>query len=972
MRRKISFLILLLAMASANPLHAGGTGWESVFNAADGPLTHGFREPVATGMNGSVFVAADHHEPGPSVVARIDPATGSALWTASAKAQFAQGSPILPLADGSSIVISGALTRLDPDGAHVWSVPNQTPMGQGHAALMPGGTFVVAAPAPGSTRFVEYDTANGQVLFVVASEQSVHNCQVFHLIASANAVYAVTACADRALIKVARNPLRIDWILPASLANGLSLGLDSLVSVDGEGLYITAKRESQTAVARLSVSDGSVVWEQPAPGNAKQLVADDAGGVLVSRTLVGVPVIDRLDSADGSILWSHSDSGSINSVIVSPIDVIAVGTDVAESGQTTGFIARLNLDSGAQSWRRAALPSIPGSSQLASAAISDGAVITVGAEGEIARPLSWRLRIWRTSLNGVSAVESSPLHGRASTSGVVREDIGDHTLAAVINFSAEGPQLHMRRLRNGDGAVVWESVIPVAPDHIWIPQVLDVLRSGDGNIVVGIGIQGGTTGTGTGTGTAQASSIEIVKIDVVSRQVAWSRALTGHPVFNVQSSAMRSDPAGHVFIGVHESLHPNSGLPAQRRSVLKLDAASGTPLWRSEFPLCSLCEPLFSPPLTTAVGDDVLVHETPMHFPTFPWTRLVGATGNVAWASPPHTGQPTLLGSTSALHWKSVDSAVLLDRIDLATGAVEWSTQYADPADTRYAIARTRFGSDGAIYAAGSRYSGTASQGIVLRFNATTGALEWVQRMDANPVSTASGSAHLIAQADGSVYIGQNFNHLVTGSFAHFLTRLDAASGAIAGTRFVFRYDENQPQRIAEPYTISLGMTQSGQLLTSTTRMAPASPGLLVIVAHSAPALSENGALSVTLDIDHAQPDSSTAFVFNTRNDGTVTAVGAEALLDIPPGALPDDISCSIEGSACEAVVTPTSVSATSDLAPGAELTISGILRAIPGDQPTKPLFASTYAPYGFGEANMNDNRASALPWDELFADGFE
>lgn len=952
-------LILMLVGWSGTAL-AGSTTWESVFESTPSSLASAGVGPDLWSANGHVYLSSKL--PGPQI-AKVDTTTGTVAWSAtSGPALGADRLIVLPLADGGAISLGNSVARHDPDGTERWRT--SAPGTNFFAGMTAPGNVLVASRRGSGVRYTTFSVTDGRMLETLDVDRAGSGgCYPIQLSTTSAAAFVLNRCADSGseLVRISDGPLRVDWSFAGELSGGFALGSSAWMRTGNDAVYVS----NAGALARVSPATGAVIWRVDGLGSAAMRHAGD-GDIVLRRP----GVLELRRSVDGSLVWTREWTDTINAVDGSGSRLVIAG----ESGAGIGYIANVDALDGVVQWRRDADLAGSQSSRVAALAIDNDSVIAVGSA---CRP--WEqggncvARIWRTSLTGSAAVTDGAVVVAQDVSGVARSDGGLHTLVAAIEPVGERVQIRVRRLRNADGVVEWEAIVPSDELPPTVNSV-QMRRGGDGHVVVSA-----VRGTNA-YNSASITSASIYKLDAVSGSVTWTQRNIDLDVNYIVVAPLAVDALGNVFLGAHETFRSGSqpiGQPMQRRSVRKLDATTGEMVWRHVFPECpaSLCPAPSSPPRVEAVGTDVIVYEVPPQSAVylFKWTRLNGGNGDVMWASPTLVGGFDRLDADHALASISTNGQLNLHRVDLSTGNIIGSVSYSHPGDSGYSIGSVLQRADGVVFASGLRASSGLGYyaALMLRIASGGNVIDWAQRALPNPISPEGRSMGLSMLDASSVYVSHAHAIVSPQGSERFLTRVDAQSGAFTGSRFWERMQLGQPGRTFDNSGHARFAEGLPSIVTSQ-RYRPGRSSVLRIVAMPAVDQSVAGALSVDLAVDWTSGSQGRPFVFTTRNTGSTMASDVEAMLEIPSNAHLQSLTCFIDGAPCTPVTTATLLSLTGDLPAGAQLVIAGTLHRVPGNSDNPVMYASSFASFGFSELDMNDNRVSIQPWDVLFASGFD
>lgn len=938
--------------SSNGALEGPRTEWESRFGNITGQVRAFYEIPkLKSGISGQTYAYGfrelGSNQPG---IARFDDDLTMPTWSAVSPfiedAPSSSASEVIPLADGSVIFVSDTLSRFASDGSVVWSMPKGELVA---VSLLPSGDLVsVSRGEPGSIRVLS--GATGATLDLLAIE----GCQDAITTSASGMVYVAGSCVPGRVTALRTDPLRIEWSsAPDEIWHGQIVGLVA----DASGVLV-AKSEQ---LRRHSANDGQLLWEaMPIAGQFNQFEIDGVGNVVTSGT-----AIDRWDGTTGAHLWHYAEA-AVAHVDPAHDAVFFAGMRSPESpgDRIRGYAGRLALADGNVVWRQ----ETDGTASILffDIAMSAGHLRIVGVDCTFPYSESCRSLLWTADPATGSNLTSAPLVARNGVRGTVTLEEGDRTLVAALEWSVDGPQIHLRSHANATGALLQESVTPIPfATMAWSQQhSLAVVRSGDGNIVATYGIRGEGS-------TDYHVDATILKIDVTNGQRVWQKFLldtTTSPQRNVYISEPAADAEGDIAIGVLETY--GASLPS-RRWVRKFSHASGELMWEREMPVDPWSISGYMAPGVSALGDDVR-SEAPLGESIVALTTLSGADGTTRWANPLIKGPIRVLDASAAISWVS-GPEVVVRKFDIASGEILWTSSYSDPADVSYSMAGNAIGEDNDFYIGGtSRLVSPTTRGLLLRIDLATGNLVWARRLSENPVDPRTRVNPRVVQ-DGKIYATQPFTH----TYGYALSAFSVVDGAPRGSAYLYSSPLDHPHLPQHGDSGIIGTTTAGDLLVIGALHEPGRATEWTLTNLDQPMPGANGSMRVALALEPrnaAANEARSDFVFETVNDGSVTADDVRALLTLPPGTLVESTTCVLAGMPCTAATTATSVEGSFTIAAGETLRISGSTRLIETHDPLNPqkFIASAFAAHPFSEHDLKENVVSIGAIDRIFGHGFE
>ncbi len=908
---------------------------------------------------------------------RISPSTGLPLWRAALPYQPELGrsweQSIIAGPAGTSLVIGMAVTRLAADGTPMWSAAGEQDQAflngdqVDAAVVLDDGSVVLAARRGGSTEFRHLDAATGvpRAVLAMPSTMPSDSCRVLGMTHVGTTAYAVGGCPRR-LVKLDADPLRSDWNTPVPFVS-----TSALLHADETGVYVASGVE----VRKFDHAVAHPIWTVARPSTWLESISRIPDGPLMTRS---GSTIEALDAATGASLWSYVEPGHLGGATMSGTSLLVVGDEASSSGgATSAYVAELDPSSGNVMWRN----------DVAAAGWDDIRFDDATRHGDDVVVLGTRCRetpvygeacevtMWRGSAAPSSAYTANALTVTSGLVGTLVADEAPTVLAVSLEWSVGGQQLHVREYRMADGVLVGESVHPAALPVLdpFAATYVEARRGADGSITV---LYKAHLPWLWGFDTDAV----IVKIAGASGPLLWQRALfdTNSEQIGVDASLASVDSQGNVLLSVHEGFpeQPFTGASQDRRSIRKLASTSGDVLWQKTFsPVLALS---FQPPSAYAIGDDLLVFETPEGDTWSGIARIAGSDGHMLWSFvPPAGGGSTDVSQPGAVLHMTSTSPFVITRLDAATGAVSWSTTHEAPPGWRYYPYRVvgTTGPGARYVLSGRRWepastgpSPTLTRGFAMALDAASGAVAWSNDLQENPFDAIS-AVNPRAIVDGVFYASQG-HALTTSENVFALTGFDMATGTAIGIRPTLVQSYAQPHR-DDLGGYFYGMTAQGVLLGSPLHIRHDAPPSMRLARHAL-APTARGDLRVTLDATPAVTNTGLKLLVGatTFNVGPDTASGVDAQITLPRGAVVEDVTCAIDGATCTAIVTPTSIEARVSIAANATLTLSA-RAGVRSDAPYR-FEARSLAPFSFMESRLGDNFAATSYTDTILRHGFD
>ncbi|MBN8480208.1 MAG: hypothetical protein J0L88_01320 [Xanthomonadales bacterium] len=953
MRVRVAVLAVALTIGTVC-MSVAAAPWTSRFDPVVGGVPRQAYSPpprISAGPDGAFF-AYNYQEPTGRLagVARLDHVSATPLWSAMDPQDFggpSDSSSFVALADGSSILLANRLSRFDPDGTLLWSVPVDS---VADAARLEVGDVLLATLSDRGIRVQRLLVGTGATVEVIHVPQFAQ-CSEIHLVA-ATADTGYLSCRGVGMARISTNPLRVVWSVDSSTFS---------IAADANAVY----EHTGGLLRRRAVSDGATQWEVPRSATfpAVQL---DAAGNLITRGAT----IERRDAATGSVMWASSESGQPR-LDTSRQGIYFVETLGVSGNPTQGRVGRIDLATGATLW--ALETPVAQTAAFDDVAASTSRVAVIGSTCTAPFDAPCMHSVWTTSSGG-DALIASPLSSRSSTSGGAVIEDAAHSFAVATEWGLQGPQAHLRTLANTTGGHVQDTVTPfiVAPtphaDLGWRSNhLLHATRTTNDHVFA-------TYSTNSLPLDESIVNATLLKIDRSDGSITWQK-------FFIESDRMAVvtnpivDSTGNVVIGVIEHYWPHLALP-ERRWVRKFSGTDGSLLWEREFPFDPLTATFNYPPGIAAIGDNVGVFDAPLGSGHRRFTSLSGIDGSTQWSLGSDQFIETI--GPNGLITRLSGMPLRFARINPATGASIWtSTIFDGYPDQSYSINNIVHGDDGDLYAGGTvrTFDLVLNQvrtiGILLRLDGNDGHLVWGTRLDTNPVWPTS-RVNPRAMSDGRIYATQPLG----GTLGYALTAFSANTGDPLGSGYLYSSSIDQPHVSQQSEQGIFDVSPTPGTLAAGQHYDAGSPGALVVSNLGGPFPGPTGALRIDLD---ATPSSAGAAIsyaleLDVHNDGPTAVDDVRVLLALPPATILGTTTCFMAGTPCDATVTATSIEGEFSIPAGASIRITSQATLAGGSRPLRPdrFSAYAFAPHPFTEANLQDNQAARSYSDVVFQDDFE
>ncbi|HUD40764.1 MAG TPA: hypothetical protein VMR06_02080 [Dokdonella sp.] len=849
----------------------------------------------------------------------------TAVWQRSLQTTGAQRDVLdtFALHDGGTLVVSGGLARFSAEGQLLWSRSLWT---QHRSTVLEyaDGDLAIADYRPGSGSSASVLRVDGTTGAVIAGSRFDTSCAA-RLLGVAGETLYVSAC-DGSVQRLGGD-LSTVWRVYGSAVSGVA---------DASGVYVRQSRsDGNWELVKLSSSSGAVLWRR---SGSYEPVGFDAEGHLLARQQEDSSArLESIDVATGVQRWSSA-WDAVDLIVTPASDGLYVaGT---EASGTSGFIARIDRLDGTQIWRTQLQAEVPGQPFLPRGLLPTAqGVLVSGSQCAVA---AWCLT-GLARVNSANGTQSAvPYPDVPHSVGVSATLDGSN---ALVLASAEGIGAQ-QRVRAGQfdehGATPWQVTFPVANALRGLDWAV-ALRRADGGAFV-------TANTG-------AFALPYLARHESNGSTVWSRSLAQQG-YGRGKVSFRLDGAGDLVAGVGRITDVSGHFAT---FIEKFAAADGQTRW--SIPIRGSLGGV--PPDVHLLDDDLFA---PVSSQTWGIARYSGASAVMQWNNTTLIGASDVFARNGNLGYTGLNKRVVA--FSLSDGSLLWSHDVALAGDVNVWLTSALIGDDGDLYATGTRSVDSEQPAFVVRLDGHTGSAVWTQRFDAQ-VGMPALQATLHYAGEGEVWLTQADDDRT------FLTRLDASTGLVIDASLV-DMAATRDETVAA-LGIRYGRRLSdGTILAYGSERQPGQPGVPWAGKLSAPNAGRHGNFSTRFDVPHAGPGSERLSV-RFRYDGQApieSAVGYVQFGESAPGELlpyltgARDVACVVSGGGtCLAVATPYGIRASLRLEPGAEAHLTADARTM-GEQVTA--IAEVYAPYGFFETDLLDNRSSQPLGDRLFVDGFQ
>lgn len=983
MTRRIGMLTVALAGFVAGQAVAATTPQWSVPFESSGPMRLSkdtgvrlLKHPAAAGL----FIQASNAlgtSASRSTVGKVD-ATGSAAWLAQDRF-IGRTLGVVPLSDGSTVVIGSHISRYAADGRLLWSTP-QFPSVLASPQLVEAGDLLVVVEnrvVGGGALVRTLDRDTGHTLDKLDGEFPVAwDYRGAGMVAVGDhSAYWLNA-ATQEITRIGLAPLRVEWTAVHPFAG---FATSESIVADDTGAYVV----STQGTVKYSQQDGAVAWVSSTALDVVQKVVineNQPNDLLIADG----GSVRALARHNGSELWRHEAPALIRGMSSDGDDIVLAGNMTPDWLSTEpGFIQRLNRSDGSLTWQLPVEPAAGAIAAVTDVAIEDGRVVVAGLHcASDQQPDLCEARLWHAALNGgpvalVTPRFTLPVSSALSVVGV------DSTVAAALVEAEGGPGILVKKIDNDDGAVLWSStlsaILPNAPGLN--PYGILLQRVGDANGDVVVTLYRRTQSLFR----PNSSDWVVFKLSGTDGAVRWQRSLldTDAGYTDIAASPLAIDSVGNVFATVHEAeLFPVPQPNPRNRSELRRYASDdGAALVLATFAAPENVSVL-APPDLAGVGNTLLVGATPLGQSTIGTIGMDGSTGNVLWSSTDIWVRSRLLDEGEAAFTSRSSysqTPMRTSRFDPLTGNESWATTYAGAGDLgidpnwvlRGSGQHVIVGSQARVLVGGST-SQWVYRPLIMRFDDSSGAIDWVNRFDINPVPGAITPQPLPGLSAG-FQIAQSgaIRSLTSG---RFITRINEDDGAFGGTELLAMADGDLQQL---PYTAVTPKRRldDGGLVVEMYHDEPGAPSRFVVEKWPARTVSAGGSLKARFDGAVATEgfDLVGSLRFTGINDGTIAANNVEVIVSLPGATRIGSATCQVDGVPCIVERAPAYLRFFGDLQPGSRVTIdSTVSTSNTFQQRPTPIIGTVFSSDGLVEMDMKDNVASFDVHDRILVNGFD
>lgn len=934
----------------------------------------GDRPQLTTTSDGSLLayplsmrIRDDLDDDGYTAFARIGSTGATASFSTGTVGAYAKGTL---LADGSLVTVATTIDRVASDGTVIWSILNPLGVDFGRVVQMSSDALLLAIPAGSQLKLRGLSLDNGAVtqsldLPITPSGY----CYSVGMVGGDNgSAFIGDPCVSSGIIKVLESPLRLDSNWQPTPA--ITAVRD--IRFDGGALYAAVQSDNRAVLRKFNPTTGATLWTYPDSGSEFGVSGqfDVLGGVVLVRALNASSdtVIQRIDPATGALLWSYTSTRNVFAAAAAGNGLVlgsGVGS-IIDLDDARGFIEGINLATGAFTWDATLAAPQGGGSFLSSIAIQGSQAVAIGA-GCPAITVNGRptcdVTLWRYDLStGIPVEPAAPVKVRTGNNAVAFvEPPPSQPIAATLEMGSAGPQLHIRKFALSDGATKLDIVTPVQMTYPWqLPEFARVIPTGDGNYAALLSIF---------PRNARDSDAVVMKINGSNGAVLWRRSLIDYSLGpqDIDLIQITSDSAGSIFFDVAHDYQ----WTGRAESIVKLASTTGNVSWEVSVPNSAIS--LFNSGIVQMLGDDVLVYSDPTLLGGAGWQRRRGSDGSVVWSAASLPVFPNVVSDAVIYGTSFAGNALTLARIDPLTGATLCSGTHVSSDDSSLRNGGwPLLASDGDIYLAAQRKTGTVFKAIVVKFSGSTCNPIWANRLDA---TTSPGAQFTPRFVDSGVFYFSGRPSSYDAISANFLTAVSSTDGSLINSQLLYQagwQDRSSVRAAGGP----LGLDSSGELLLFAASREPGQPTRTVVEKRASPASAVTGSINISASMVAAPAPASAGFdfVISVVNDGAITAPNVRTLANFGIDVRLDNVTCSLAGSPCDTSIVGSTIRFTSNIAAGSTLTLTGRASVPAASTSQISLTGSALSPYGFAEINLADNILTVMaPFrDQIFRNGFE
>ena len=975
MRNMMWNAVVGLIVVCGSMLNAHATPWRVEVLEPPGTVAYdlNFDSPrLTTTGDGSLLayplstrIGDDLDSDGYSAVARIGSTGAIANFStgtvgASAKAAL--------LADGSLVTVATTIDRVASDGTIIWSVPNPLGGDFGSAIQMSNDALMLVAPISSRLQLRRLNLNNGAVTESLdGGAAGPFYCDGVSMASDGSgAVFLGSTCLAGDIIKVIESPLRLDPNWQPSPSNTFTRN----VRFDSGALYAVVSSGSPSVLRKFNPNTGETLWTYVGAGGGEGVVRQFGvldGVVLIQLYTANAASIQRIDPTTGALLWSCTQTRLVNTAAAAGNDLVIGGA--VDSGivfsNARGYLEGIDLTTGVARWTAILAAPQGGVSKLSGLAIQGNQAVAIGAGcSPVVGSNSCNATLWRYDRASGAPIEAAAavrVRLGNNNAGIV-DSSPVQPIIATLEMGQGGAQLRVRRLAGSDGTPTLDIVSPIEMSRPGrLPEYARVIPTGDGHLAALVT---------NFYRAALTSDAVVMKINGTNGAVLWRRSLFdfSQGQQDVDIIQITSDSTGGVFFDVAHEYHQSG---QRSESITKLASATGDVAW--EVPVPNNYLSIFHSGIVEMIGDDVLVYSDPSLPGGAGWQRRRGSDGSVVWSAASLPVFPNVVGDAAIYGTSFTGNTLTVARIDPQTGSTVCSGTFVSTNDDSLSNGAVPLqASDGDIYIAARRKTGTVFKSILLKFSGSTCNLVWANRVDATTSPFAQFTPRFV---NNGVFYFSGRPSSYDAISANFLTAVSSIDGSLIGSQLLYQggwQDPSSTRASGSP----IGLDATGELILTAASREPGQPTRTVVEKRASPASAVTGSINISASMVAAPTPASAGFdfVINVVNDGATTAPNVRTLANFGVDVRLDNVTCSLAGVSCQASVVGSTVRSISNVAAGTTLTLTGRAGVPAASTSQISLTGSALSPYGFAEINLADNILAVMaPFrDQIFRNGVE
>ncbi|HUD40763.1 MAG TPA: PQQ-binding-like beta-propeller repeat protein [Dokdonella sp.] len=986
MRMVLAFGTGTISATGFGDATAVGLIWETNLSAPPAPGTERLPAIADTPVERAIALRASQLAPGPwgdyyyfaldatgrTSVSRLSGTDDTMVWHGSVSGFVPwAGGQVLDgqaLPDGGVQAVLGGIARFSASGQLLWS----RAVGVGSYAPEParvlyrsGGDALIAKQAreypPTSLPTVaRVDASTGAAVSARAIAGTPgSSCDIAWVaVGTDDAAYLTQACRragsdtrDYSLARLAEDFSSV-WTVTLPAGVTLDAPYEARGVADGAGVYVVERSAGTGAsLVKRSAADGAVLWRLA--GEVDRLSIDTAGRLLAIDAMDDAYRLTVVDAATGQALWTQIQAGR-DPIVDGAVDALYVAA--TEVSKNAGFLERRDPATGVVQWRTPIAAAIAGRTFRPRDVLASGSSVRISGSDCLPWVACASALVRLDSVDGQIRAYRWP---EVAQSLLARLEPGaDGSLLISSLERGEGVQrVHVRQV-DQDGVAIWERLFPI--DTPLTLQEGHAQWTGDGDILIS---------ANTGRIDASVPGSPYLAKYSTSGVLRWQRLLTQGEQQRGASFHADSDADGNVYVSASIALaQPGGQGYLSARSLMRLDAATGEPIWTVPF---QTLEGQAAPPAFDRVEQGLLVLEPPQSVIGEGVTMLSTTDGSVRWRHTEPTARgASLLAASGGVGY--LQTAVDIRALSLDSGEQRWTYRYTPVAGETPQFTVADF-AGGDLFVGGS-LAGAQSSGVVLRLSGSDGVPRWINRF-AESAGMSSDRVLFVRLEELSLGLVQVSNG------KQLWTRLDRDDGRFLDSSVLTlrsTFDEALAFRggAVGPRTPDGGMLVYGEAYW------PGRPRTAWIGGLAAPEAGTRGNLAVSLSVPPAA-DASDRFALSAEvsytGDDTVDKAlayvrwtAAEPNTRIGDALIASAPACHVTGGGqCRLTQTPAGLRIELEsLSPGSTARITAALTRITD---ADGISIEAFGPYGLFETDMRDNRAvDTQVWDVLLCDGFE